>query len=182
MAIHIRRRELIVALGGATAWPLAARAQQGERMWRVGVLMAWLDTDQEIQARIAAFRQELGKLGWSEGVNLHIEERFGGDDIDRLRAQAGELVESKPDAILVAGRRAVSVLRQQTRSIPIVLAGISDPAGQGLVASLARPGGNITGFSMFEFSVIGKMLEMLKQTLAWHCLRRAHLQSRQSLD
>jgi putative ABC transport system substrate-binding protein len=133
-------------------------------MRRVGVLMAWLDIDQEIQARVAAFRQELGKLGWSEGVNLQIEERFGGDDMDHLRAQATELIEFKVDAILVGGRRAVAVLRQQTRSVPIVLAGISDPAGQGLVASLARPGGNITGFSMFEFSVIGKMLEMLKQT------------------
>jgi putative ABC transport system substrate-binding protein len=109
-------------------------------MRRVGVLMAWLDTDQEIQARVAAFRQELGKLGWSEGVNLQIEERFGGDDMDHLRAQATELIEFKVDAILVGGRRAVAVLRQQTRSVPIVLAGISDPAGQGLVASLARPG------------------------------------------
>jgi putative ABC transport system substrate-binding protein len=159
----MRRREFIALLGGAATWPLAARGQQGERMRRVGVLMAWLDTDQAIQARVAAFRQELGKLGWSDGVNLHIEGRFGGDDMHRLRAQAAELVESKPDAILVGGRRAVSVLRQQTQSIPIVLAGISDPAGQGLVTSLARPGGNITGFSMFEFSVIGKMLETLKQ-------------------
>jgi putative ABC transport system substrate-binding protein len=99
-----------------------------------------------------------------DSVNLHIEERFGGDDMDHLRAQAAELIEFKVDAILVGGRRAVSVLRQQTSSIPIVLAGICDPAGQCLVASLARPGGNITGFSMFEFSVIGKMLEMLKQT------------------
>ena len=161
----IARREFITLLGGAAvAWPLAARAQQGERMRRVGVLMAWLDTDQDIQARVAAFRQELGKLGWSEGVNVHIEERFGGDNMDHLRAQAAELIDLKVDAILVAGRRAVSVLRQQTQSVPIVLAGISDPAGQGLVATLARPGGNITGFSMFEFSVIGKMLEMLKQT------------------
>jgi len=161
----IARREFITLLGGAAvAWPLAARAQQGERMRRVGVLMAWLDTDQDIQARVAGFRQELGKLGWSEGVNVHIEERFGGDNMDHLRAQAAELIDLKVDAILVAGRRAVSVLRQQTQSVPIVLAGISDPAGQGLVATLARPGGNITGFSMFEFSVIGKMLEMLKQT------------------
>jgi putative tryptophan/tyrosine transport system substrate-binding protein len=161
----MRRREFISFVSGAAiSWPLAAQAQQGERMQRVGVLMAWLDTDPAIQVRVAAFRQELRKLGWSEGVNLHIEERFGGDDMDHLRAQAAELIELKMDAILVGGRRAVSVLRQQTRSIPIVLAGISDPAGQGLVATLARPGGNITGFSMFEFSVIGKMLETLKQT------------------
>jgi putative tryptophan/tyrosine transport system substrate-binding protein len=122
----MRRRDFITLLGGAaSAWPLAARAQQAERMRRVGVLMAWLDTDPDIQARVAAFRQELRKLGWTEGVNLHIEERFGGDDMDHLRAQAAELIELKVDAILVAGRRAVSVLRQQTRSIPIVLAGIS---------------------------------------------------------
>ena len=160
----MNRRAFISLLTGAAAWPLAGRAQQAERMRRVGVLMAWPESDPDIQARVTAFRQELRRLGWSEGASLQIEQRFGGDDMDRLRAYAAELIELKPDAVLVAGRRAVSVLRQQTRSIPIVLAGISDPAGQGLVTSLARPSGNITGFSLFEFSVIGKMLEMLKQT------------------
>jgi putative ABC transport system substrate-binding protein len=139
----MRRREFISLLGGAAAWPLAARAQQGERMRRIGVLMAWAESDGQVQARVAAFKQELRKLGWSEGGNLRIDERWGADDMDRLHAYAAELVTFKPDAILVGGRRAVSVLQQQTRSIPIVLAGISDPAGQGLVASLARPGGNI---------------------------------------
>ena len=124
------RRDFIALLGGAAVGlPLKARAQQGERMQRVGVLMAWLDDDPGILARVAAFRQELRRLGWSEGANFRVEERFGGDDMDRLRAQAAELIELKPDAILVGGRRAVSVLREQTGSIPIVLAGISDPAG-----------------------------------------------------
>jgi putative ABC transport system substrate-binding protein len=142
------------------AWPFAARAQH---IRRIGVLMAFTESDPEIRARVTAFRQELRKLGWTEGDNLQIEERWPADNMDRVRADARELVELKPDVILVAGRRAVSALQQATRSIPVIFAGFSDPVEQGVVSSLARPGGNFTGFSNLEVSVIGKMLETLKE-------------------
>ena len=133
----IGRREFITLLGGAAAaWPMAARAQQPDRVRRVGVLMAFAETDMEVQARVAAFRQELRKSGWLEGANLRIDERWATDTMEHVRAYATELVKLKPDAILVGGRRAVSVLQQQTRSIPVVFAGISDPVETGVVASL----------------------------------------------
>ena len=157
----MRRREFITVLGGAATWPLAVRAQPQE-VWRVGVLMAFAESDPEPQRRMAAFRQELRKLGWSE-AKLRIDERWPADDMDRVRAHAAELINLKPDAILVGGRRTLSVLQEQTHSIPIVFAGIADPVEQNIVPSLARPGGNITGFSSFESSVVGKMLELLKQ-------------------
>jgi putative tryptophan/tyrosine transport system substrate-binding protein len=156
----MRRREFITLLGGAAAWPLAVRAQQRSGMRRVGVFMAWAESDAEMQARVAAFRQELRKLGWSEGENLRIDERWPADDMDRVRVHATELINLKPDAILVGGRRTLSVLQEQTRSVPVVFAGITDPVEQGIVTNLARPGG---GFSNFELSVFGKMLETLKQ-------------------
>jgi putative tryptophan/tyrosine transport system substrate-binding protein len=160
----MRRREFITLLGGAAAgWPLTARAQNSDRLRRVGVLMAFTESDAEIRARVTAFRQELRKLGWAEGSNLTIEERWPADNMDRVRADAAELVELKPDAILVAGRRAISALQQATRSVPVVIAGTSDPVEQGIVASLARPGGNFTGFGLVELSIIGKMLETLKE-------------------
>jgi putative tryptophan/tyrosine transport system substrate-binding protein len=159
----MRRREFITLLGGAAAWPLAVRAQQRSGMRRVGVFMAWAESDAEMQARVAAFRQELRKLGWSEGENLRIDERWPADDMDRVRVHATELINLKPDAILVGGRRTLSVLQEQTRSVPVVFAGITDPVEQGIVTNLARPGGNFTGFSNFELSVFGKMLETLKQ-------------------
>jgi putative ABC transport system substrate-binding protein len=159
--LDVRRREFISLLGGAAAaWPLGARAQQMPR--RVGILMAFSVSDPDIRARVAAFRQELGKLGWSEG-NVRIDERWPSDDMDRVRADAAELIGGKPDVILVAGRRAVAVLQQQTRTIPVVFSGFVDPVEQGIVPNLARPGGNITGFAFGELSVSGKMLEMLKQ-------------------
>jgi putative ABC transport system substrate-binding protein len=125
--------------------------------------MAFMESDAEIQARVAAFRQELRKLDWVEGRNLRIEERWPADNMDRVRADASQLVDLKLDVILVAGRRALSALQQATRSIPVVIAGVTDPVQQGVVASLARPGGNFTGFSMVELSIIGKMLETLKE-------------------
>jgi ABC-type uncharacterized transport system substrate-binding protein len=156
------RREFITLLGGAAAaWPVAARAQSA-KVQRVGVLMAFAENDPEYQGRMAAFRQEIRKLGWLE-ADLRIEERWAADNMDRVRAYAAELINLKPDAILVGGRRALSVLQEQTQSIPVVFAGISDPVEQGIVASLARPGGNVTGFSSLELSVVGKMLELLKQ-------------------
>jgi putative ABC transport system substrate-binding protein len=169
----MRRREFITALGGAVAgWPLAARGEQRDLVRRLGVLMAFAENDVEVQARVAAFRQELRKSGWSEGANLRIDERWAGDDMDRVRAFAAELVKLKPDAILVGGRRAVSVLQQQTRSIPVVFAGISEPVETGVVTSLARPGGNLTGFAVFELPTFGKGVELLKQT-APHVARMA---------
>jgi putative ABC transport system substrate-binding protein len=160
----MRRREFITLFGGAAAaWPLWARAQQLTGPRRVGILLAFPATDRDIQARVAAFRQELGKLGWSEGGNLTIKERWSSDDMDRLRADAAELIAGNSDVILVVGRRAVAVLQQQTRTVPVVFPGIGDPVETGVVASLAKPGGNFTGLTLFEYSMIGKMLELLKE-------------------
>jgi putative ABC transport system substrate-binding protein len=159
----MRRREFISLLGGAAAArPFVARAQEPPRVRRVGILMAFSAADPDIRARVVAFRQELGRLGWSNG-NLRIDERWPADDMDSVRADTAELISGKPDVILVAGRRAVAVLQQQTRTIPVVFSGFVDPVEQGIVPNLARPGGNITGFAFGELSVSGKMLEMLKQ-------------------
>ena len=158
------RRQLITLLSGAAAaWPLAAGAQQAERMRRVAILMPYAESDAEFRTRIAAFRQELGKLGWTEGANLRIEERWTGDDLDRVRRDAAELINLNPEVIVVAGRRVVPIVAQQTRTIPVVFVGISDPVTSGLVESFARPGGNLTGFSQIEFSLIGKLVEGLKE-------------------
>jgi putative ABC transport system substrate-binding protein len=167
----MKRRDFITLLGGAAAWPLAAHAQQGARQRRVGILLAFAESDDEYQGRVAAFRQEIRRLGWPE-ESLRIDERWPADDMKRVRADASELITLKPDAILVGGRRALSVLQEQTRSIPVVFAGITDPVEQGVVTNLARPGGNVTGFSTFELSVFGKMLETLKQ-MAPNCTRVA---------
>jgi putative ABC transport system substrate-binding protein len=154
----MKRREFIALVGGgAVTWPIAASGQQ-DRVRRVGVLMPFAASDVEAQARITAFREELQKLGWSEGGNLQIIDRWATDNMDRVRAAAVELVNMKPDVILTQGGRVVPILQKETHTIPIVFAGISDPLGAGIVTSLARPDSNTTGFSLLEFSVIGKML------------------------
>jgi putative ABC transport system substrate-binding protein len=160
----MKRRGFITLLGGAAmAWPLAARAQQQDRFRKIGILMPYHEHDAEIQARIAVFRQELRKLGWREGDNLRIDERWSADNMGRIGDHAAELVSLNPDLILVSGRRAVPIVQQQTRSIPVLFVGISDPVASGLVETLARPGGNLTGFSQIEFSLIEKLVELLRE-------------------
>jgi len=158
----VTRREFITLLGGAAAWPPTARAQQPHRTRLVGILMPFPESDAAQQARFRAFRQELTKLGWSEGSDVQFDVRWTTDNMDLVRAAAADLVKLKPDVIASVGDRIIPVLTQLTRSIPIV-AVASDFLGSGFVESLARPGGNLTGFSLIEFSVIGKMVETLKQ-------------------
>jgi putative ABC transport system substrate-binding protein len=161
---HLRRREFIAFLGGAAAaWPLAARAQQSDKVRRIGVLLPWPENDLEAKARVAAFREGLHKLGWTEGRNVRIDYRWAGDDADRLKAYAAELVGMAPDVILAGAQTAMSALYRETPTIPIVFAQVGDPVGQGFVASLARPGGNITGFVSIEYAIGVKWLELLKQ-------------------
>jgi putative ABC transport system substrate-binding protein len=157
------RRELITLLGGAAAWPLTVRAQQGERMRRIGVLMNLGADDAEGQARLAAFLQGLQEAGWAVGRNARVDIRWGGGDAERFRIYASDLVGLAPDAILAASGGTVPPLLQATRTIPIVLANTPDPVGNGFVASLAHPDGNATGFTNFEFGMAGKWLELLKE-------------------
>jgi len=159
----MKRRQFITILGGAAAWPLAARAQQSERMRRIGVLMNLAADDPEAQVRLAAFHQGLQELGWTVGRNLRIDTRWGAGDADRYRRYSTELVALAPDVILAASGAIVPWLLQATRSVPIVFAQVPDPVGTGFVESLAHPGGNITGFTNFEFSIGGKLLELLKE-------------------
>jgi putative ABC transport system substrate-binding protein len=160
----MKRREFITLLGGAAAaWPLAARAQQAERVRRIGVLMNFSADDAEGQARLAAFRQGLQQAGWSVGGNIRIDYRWAADDAELFRKYAAELVALAPDVILASGNPSVAALQQATRSVPIVFAPIGDAVASGFVESLARPGGNITGFSAFEYSLSGKWLELLKE-------------------
>jgi len=159
----VRRREFITLLGGAGAWPLTAGAQQGERVRRIGVLMNLAADDPEAQVRLAAFHQGLQELGWTVGRNLRIDTRWGAGDADRYRRYSTELVALAPDVILAASGATVPWLLQATRSAPIVFAQVPDPVGAGFVESLAHPGGNITGFTNFEFSIGGKLLELLKE-------------------
>jgi putative ABC transport system substrate-binding protein len=157
----MRRREFIALVGGvAAAWPLVAYAQQPKR--RVGVLMSGAADDPERQARLAAFLDGLQKLGWTDGLNVRIDTRWPVGDADRSRS-AEELVALGPDVILASASANVAALQRITRSVPIVFANVIDPVGAGFVASLARPGGNTTGFSAFEYSLSGKWLELLKQ-------------------
>ena len=163
----MKRREFITLLGGAVAWPRAAHAQQPERMRRIGVLMPYAKDNPEAQARTAAFLQELQKLGWTEGRNLQIEYR---GDTDDLRKAATELVTSSPDVILASGTPAVAALQEATRTVPIVFASVADPVSGGFVASLAKPGGNITGFTNVDYGIGAKYVELLKE-IAPHVTR-----------
>jgi putative ABC transport system substrate-binding protein len=160
----MRRRQFITLVGGAAAaWPLAARAQQGERMRRIGVLMGMTADDPVGQARIAAFLHGLQQLGWTDGRNVRVDARWGGSNADNMRKYAAELVALAPDVILAHSSAAVAPLLQATRTIPIVFTTVADPVGGGYVDSLARPGGNATGFVVFDYSIAGKWLEMLKE-------------------
>jgi putative ABC transport system substrate-binding protein len=164
MMLDMRRREFIALLGGAAAWPLAARAQQGERVRRIGALIGGAaETDPESRARVAALREGLAQHGWSEGRNLRIDYRWAGTDPERIRAFATELVATMPDAIFANSTPATTGMLQATRSIPIVFATVSDPVGDGIVAGFARPGGNVTGFTNIEASMGGKWVEILKE-------------------
>jgi putative ABC transport system substrate-binding protein len=159
----MRRRELITLLGGAAAWPMAARAQQGERVRRIGILLGITENDLETQSRVAAFRRGLRDHGWIEGRNIQIDYRFAGGDLNRARAYAAELTKLAPDVLLANSTPVMTVLRQEATSIPIVFAVVNAPVGQGFISSLARPGGNITGFTFIEFIMVGKWLEMLRE-------------------
>src|SRR5262249_38724332 len=159
----MRRREFISLLGGGAAWPLAARAQQGERMRRIGVLLPAASDDAEFQVRIAAFHQGLQQAGWTIGRNVRIETRWATTNPAEIRRHAAELAALAPDVILAHGASTVGPLLQATRTVPIVFPVVGDPVGAGFVDSLARPGGNVTGFMTFEYSMGSKWLELLKQ-------------------
>ncbi len=160
----MKRREFILALGGAAvAWPLAVRAQQSERVRRIGVLSNPGPDDVEMQSCNAVFVQGLQDLGWTVGRNLHIDYRWSHGDADRLRADAAELVALGPDVLLATSGVSILPLVQASRSVPIVFAQTIDPVGLGVVESLSRPGGNITGFTQFEYGIVAKWLELLKQ-------------------
>jgi putative ABC transport system substrate-binding protein len=159
----MQRREFIAVLGGVATWPVAAWAQQGERMRRIGVLMPTGDDDAEGRARAAAFVDGLREVGLTEGRNVKLDYRWGGTDVERLRTLASELVALTPDVFLAGSSPPLAALRRATTTIPIVFVLVSDPVGQGFVESLARPGANITGFTNFEFSMIGKWVELLKE-------------------
>jgi putative ABC transport system substrate-binding protein len=158
------RRDFITLLGGAAAaWPLAARAQQAERMRRIGVLLLAAADDSEFQARIGAFLQGLALLGWTIGRNVRIDTRWAGTNADDIRRHAAELAALAPEVILAAAAPTVGALQQASRTVPIVFVSVIDPVGAGFVESLARPGGNATGFTNFEYGMSGKWLELLKQ-------------------
>jgi putative ABC transport system substrate-binding protein len=159
----MRRRELIAMLGGAVTWPVVVRAQQPDRVRRIGVLQPLAETDPEGQDRVAALRQGLQTLGWTEGHNIKIDYRWGAGDPQRVRTNAAELVASKPDVIVASPSSVLAAVQRETRTIPVVFAQVTDPVGAGFVASFAHPGGNITGFATYEFAIGAKWLELLKQ-------------------
>ena len=159
---RLKRRDFITLLG-ATAWPLAARAQQPTGVRRIAFLHPYAEGDPEVLTRVIAFREGLEVLGWTENRNIRIEHRYSGGDLGRIRAYATELVRSAPDLIVGSGTPITAALKQATSTIPIVFNVVNDPVGQGFVASLSRPGGNITGFTFIDFPLIGKWLEMIKE-------------------
>ena len=159
----MRRRDFIKVIAVSVAWPLAARAQQPEQMHRIGVLMNRAASDAEGQARLAAFRQALEQLGWSEGRNVRIDLRWGEDNFDLERKYASELVALAPDVILASGTISVTALQALSRTLPIVFAAVGDPVGAAFVEFMAHPGGNATGFMLYEYSFGGKVLELLRQ-------------------
>ena len=159
----MRRREFIALLSGAAAWPSAARAQQSDRIRRIGMLSNMSSGDSQGREEAAAFAEALKVHGWISGGNLQIEYRWGAGDGERYRTYAAQLVAQAPDVLLAVGGTAVGALQRVTRDIPIVFVGASDPVNRGLVASLSRPGGNTTGFTIFEYSICAKWLELLKE-------------------
>jgi putative ABC transport system substrate-binding protein len=166
----VRRREFIAALGGAAAWPVVARAQQSERMRRIGFLTSIPENDSEGRSLIAALTRGLQELGWTEGRNVQIEYRFGEGDAVRMPNLAKELIEWKPDVVVAATPSATAAIRQQSLSIPTVFVQVSDPVSAGFVTNLAHPEGNLTGFTTFEFSTAAKWLELIKECA--HSVRR----------
>jgi putative tryptophan/tyrosine transport system substrate-binding protein len=159
----MRRREFIAGLGSAATWPLAARAQQAERVRRIGVLLPGDENDPNVKPRLSVFTQALADLGWTDGRNVRIDLRWGGGDINRIQALAQELVGLQPDIILANGTPETVALQRETPTIPIVFANVSDPVAQRIVARLDRPSGNVTGFANNEASLPGKLLELLSQ-------------------
>jgi putative ABC transport system substrate-binding protein len=159
----MRRRDFISGLGSAVIWPLSARAQQSRSVRRIGLLVNFLSGESEGEARIKAFADAMRKLGWIERENLHTEIRYGGDEADRYQKFAKELVEMGPDVIVAGASPSVAALQGITHGVPVVFAGVIDPVGAGFVRSLARPGGNTTGFTVFDYSISGKWLELLKE-------------------
>jgi putative ABC transport system substrate-binding protein len=159
----IKRRQFIAGLAGVAAWPLAARAQQGNRVRRLGVLMGGGENDPVYKTRFSAFTQALVDLGWTDGQNIRMDLRWYGDDVNRIRALAQELVGSQPDIILAGGTRATTALQRETRTIPIVFTSGGDPVAGRVVERLDRPSGNVTGFAFYEASLAGKWLELLSE-------------------
>jgi putative ABC transport system substrate-binding protein len=159
----MRRRAFIALLGGAAAWPLAARAQQPEKVRRIGVLMSAYDDDPEGKAQLFGFTEGLAALGWTDGRNLRMEIRWGGGNVNRARILAKELVALQPDVIVAQGTPVTAALQRETRTIPIVFVVVTDPVGDGFVAGLPRPGGNITGFLTSESAITAKMFELLTE-------------------
>jgi putative ABC transport system substrate-binding protein len=159
----VKRREFITLIGGAASWPLAARAQQGERVRRIGVLMNSTATDAAWQSYVAAFVEALRQLGWSEGQNLRVDLRWNAGDAALARIYAAQLIGLMPDVILASSTTNLTIVQQATNTVPVVFVAVSDPVAQGFVANVTRPGGNLTGFGMFEFSVGGKWVDLLKE-------------------
>ncbi|HXZ21391.1 MAG TPA: ABC transporter substrate-binding protein [Pseudolabrys sp.] len=160
----MRRRDFIKVIAGlAAAWPLAGRAQQSDRLRRIGVLFNRAESDPEGQARLLILQQTLQQLGWRDGGNVRLDIRWGEDDVEHHRRYAAELVALEPDVVIASGTLSVTALQRISRSLPIVFVGVTDPVGAGVVNSLAHPGGNVTGFMIYEYSLGGKWLEILKQ-------------------